>query len=106
MNRRNFVKIICGLPFLTLLGLKLPKPKIKIVEIVTHDEGVFVCEAKGEYVKDFIRNYRKKNEQRLKVAGYKTLIPELRIKKMAKEEYYKSNCVTTASALYFNGITI
>lgn len=102
MKRRTLLKsILCviAMPFVSI------KEKIKVVTIKTHDEGEFVCEAKKECIDAFLKNYRAKNEKRLRAAGHKQFIPEITLSEMTREEYAKGP-VTVKSALYFNAISI
>lgn len=76
---------------------------MKVLIIITHDEGEFVCEAKKDIVDTFLANYRKKNEGRLKALGHTQIIPEIREEEMSQEEY-DSVPATSTSSMYFNGI--
>ena len=122
MNRRQFFKSlgirfagVVSLPFLNganknsspaLKCTKDPNEKIPLIIIKTHDEGEFWCEANQGLFDDFIENYRTKNRKRLKAAGYKDLIPEVRVVELTRREYNSKTCVSTLSCLYFNGIKV
>ena len=77
---------------------------MKVIIIRTWDEGEFMCESKKGSFDALLANYRKKNSERLRAAGYKQLIPEIREEEMTEEEYQHGHCATCASAMYFNGI--
>ena len=81
------------------------KDLIKIAVIKTHDEGEFTCEYKKESIDKFLKNYKEKNEERLKVAGHTQLIQEIR-EEMVTEDEFRKQPATYASALYFNGLDL